>query len=60
MDIKKNLRDVFSHQSNEGGEDHPHADDHPLLGVVGRSDLQVVAGEERLHQLVLLVYSACG
>lgn len=47
------------YQSNEGGEDHPHTDHHPVLRAGCRSDLEVVVGEDLPHQILLYLRGTC-
>lgn len=41
------------HQSDEGCEDHAHANHHPLFRGTSWSDLKVVFRKEALHQSIL-------
>lgn len=50
---------VVPHQSNEGGEDHPHPDHHPLLRFSCRPHLKVVASKESFHQGLLSLRRTC-
>lgn len=50
---------VVPHQSNKGGEDHPHPDHHPLLRFSCRPNRKVVAGKESFHQSLLHLRRTC-
>lgn len=47
------------HQSNEGGENHPHTDHHPLFRPNCRSHLEVVAVEKIFHQSLFHLRCTC-